>query len=730
MADLRPGDRVFGSDGKPTRVTWVSETHHIDCFRVTFSDGTEVVTDSQHKWLVESKTDRKSNSRFSLDRNRVVTTPEMLQGLGHNGERNYSVLVAKPVEYPKKDLPLDPYLLGCWLGDGSSSGGAMTGVDPEIFEAFYDAGFKAGKTDDGYTRSFLGLRAVLKGMGLLLNKHVPEEYLYSAAEDRLSLLQGLMDTDGYISPGGHAEFCNTNLQIAESVLELVQSLGMKATMLSTRAKLRGVDHGPKYRVKWTPTLPVFRLQRKLSRVKTRPKGDVTRRFVIAVESVPSVPTRCISVEAEDRLFLCTRAFIPTHNSEMGAMLLIPTALKGFPVAWYAPTYGAMQELWRLVLHTIPQELIETRNSQDFRLVLKGGGVIEFWAIDSDPDASRGRKYKMVVIDEAAKSRHLQRAWGYVIAATLLDYQGQAWFLSTPAGKNFFFTLAERGRDPERPNWTYYHAPTIDNPYIHQSEVDMLKGDLSEHEFRQEILAEFLEGVGIFFGDFEEDKHTCVPYEVPPHWNYIGGYDDGWASPACFLLMGIDHSGGVHVIDEWYGTHATDPEKAQHVLNVIQRNGLDRKRIPIYADTSVWGAVGRAQGLGVRPVESFWSQGLQMVKASKDRKIGWAKMRAHIRRAGGFEIFKGRCPNLINEMLHAVTDEKNIEDLDTDQSDHALDACRYAIMQHHAIPADPLAAPEEPEPDYRPAWLKNKDKEPNEYLAGTADEPMFENSAYI
>lgn len=419
------------------------------------------------------------------------------------------------------------------------------------------------------------------------------------------------------------------------------------------------------------------------------------------------------------------------KSAMGLQVLIPESLGGFPVAWYAPTYGAMNELWRETLRTIPRDLIEKQNGSDYRLELVGGGSMDFWAIDSDPEASRGRKYKKVVIDEAAKSRHLKKAWGYTIRATLADYLGEAWFLSTPAGKNFFYELAQRGMKPEEnPGWAYFHAPTSANPYIMASEIEALRKELTEHEFRQEVMAEFLEGVGIFFGDFNEDTHTIVPYEVPPHWNYIGGFDDGWANPACFLLAGIDHSGNVHVIDEWYFTQKTDEEKAHAVLQVLLRNGCNPRNVRIYADTAMWGAIGRSQGIGKRPIEAFWSVGLNLMKATKDRRVGWARLRSHLRRQDGIEIFRGRCPNLIREMLEATTDEKNIEDLDTDQSDHALDALRYLIMQHHNIPQDPEQKIDLPEPDNRPHWLKYRDRAGSSVIAGTYDEIILENSQYL
>jgi hypothetical protein len=178
--------------------------------------------------------------------------------------------------------------------------------------------------DDGRVLGWhIGFRAELGAAGLLGNKHIPLAYLRASPAQRLALLRGLMDTDGYCCKGsGDSEFSSTNERLARGARELAISLGLKATLSTGRAKLYGKDCGPKYRVCFMAHLPlaVFRVPRKL--VRQRESGAqgarVRRRYIVAVEPAPSVPVRCIAVDSPSRLYLAGEAMIATHNTRAGA----------------------------------------------------------------------------------------------------------------------------------------------------------------------------------------------------------------------------------------------------------------------------------------------------------------------------------------------------------------------------------------------------------------------------
>lgn len=176
--------------------------------------------------------------------------------------------------------------------------------------------------------------------------------------------------------------------------------------------------------------------------------------------------------------------------------LVAPALGGYPVAYFAPTYKMMQEVWRDVRRTL-RPVTTKVSEQQHRLEFVGGGLLDLWSLDS-PDVARGRKYKRAAIDEAAMIRHLMEAWQAVIRPTLVDYEGDAWFGSTPKGRDAFWQMWQWGQDPGLPEWASWQLPTTDNPYIDPAEVEAMRATMPENIYRQEVLAEFMEdGNGVF-----------------------------------------------------------------------------------------------------------------------------------------------------------------------------------------------------------------------------------------
>lgn len=172
------------------------------------------------------------------------------------------------------------------------------------------------------------------------------------------------------------------------------------------------------------------------------------------------------------------------------------AVMCLPVGWFSPTYKMLIEVWREAVRMF-SPITARRSVQDRRLELTTGGVLEFWSLD-DPNVARGRKYRRVIIDEAAMITNLMDAWQYAIRPTLTDLSGDAWFLSTPRGRNAFWQMWQWGKDVAQPEWQSWQMPSSVNPNLAQSELDELQRTLSERAYRQEILAEFIEdGAGVF-----------------------------------------------------------------------------------------------------------------------------------------------------------------------------------------------------------------------------------------
>lgn len=313
MGAVRVGDQLLGADGRPCLVTAKSDLHARPCYRVTFDDRTSIVADHVHLWRVET------------DRGVAVLSTEQLRDnlRSHKarGQRHLRIPNARPLELPEGALPIDPYVLGVWLGDGKASSGEVTSFDEEVFSEVGRRGHAAGRgvRADGSpnpTRTLRGLRAALRRSGLLGHKAIPPEYLRASRRQRLDLLRGLMDTDGSWNAGRkQAVFVNTNKGLAHGVAELVASLGWRPYTYEYRATGFGVSTTA-YKVTFASwdDCP-FHLPRKASAwVPARPGAKSRRRIVVAVEPVPSVPTQCIQVDSPDSLYLCGSQMVPTHNT--------------------------------------------------------------------------------------------------------------------------------------------------------------------------------------------------------------------------------------------------------------------------------------------------------------------------------------------------------------------------------------------------------------------------------
>ena len=354
IGDLKPGDAVFDETGNPCRVTGAWEVRYgRPCYEVEFSDGSVIVADAEHQWLVTTRLTRKMESQRRCDSRRrktsikrlrasrqigpeVVTTEAMAQSVrAVDGHANYAIPVAAPLQCPAALLPVPPYTLGAWLGDGATATGSVTTADPEIIaeiEAEGETVWAIPSTIRERHASYRisGLNVRLRQIGVLGNKHIPSVYMRASESQRRALLAGLLDTDGYCKDRGTAQYCSTSERLARDVQQLAVTLGYRVTIRSKAARLYGKDCGQAWTVAFTPADKVFRLSRK---VAGQIVGDgrhrfIGQRYITAVRRVPSVPVRCISVDSASHLYLAGESCIPTHNSNLLSVDL--AALTGCP----------------------------------------------------------------------------------------------------------------------------------------------------------------------------------------------------------------------------------------------------------------------------------------------------------------------------------------------------------------------------------------------------------------
>lgn len=275
ISQLKKGDFVFGQNGKPTRVEGVYPQGVRQSYRVTFRDGVSVECDEEHLWSVWTHKLRAQRKEL-----RVLSLKEIaMSGLRFpSGPYKYSVPQCEPVEYPEQSLPIDPYLLGLSLGDGTS-----LGKTPTLCLPFSEIE--------------------------LPERFIPQAYLMASSAQRLSLLQGLMDTDG-CATGNRIRFCTHSPALARGVVTLVQSLG--GTAIAKKDK-RGA-----WNINVKMFVNPFRLQRKASLWRFSTKNPPSR-HIFRVEPTRKCEHVCIKVANEDGLFL-TEGFVVTHNTTLFRIL--------------------------------------------------------------------------------------------------------------------------------------------------------------------------------------------------------------------------------------------------------------------------------------------------------------------------------------------------------------------------------------------------------------------------
>jgi len=310
IKDLKLGDHVFGADGKPTMVVGKSEVFKDKpVWRAETDDGVSVRCDGEHLWTV------------SLDRRyrhapKTMTTQEIVDYVNSTSEGRKPMLPQHvAVEYPEADLPIGPYTLGLWLGDGACRQAVITSHDddqPIVRARIESEGHVTTEQSTRMTFGILDIKVKLRDdLNVLGNKHIPTAYLLASVAQRRALLHGLMDSDGNVSKDGQCMFSTSNKAIRDGFWELCHSLGIKASWCVCRAKLNGKDYGEHYRFSFYDDDSCY-LPRKRERCRKYIK-PVGRYISFKPDGVAD--TVCIEVDREDGLFLVGRGYIVSHNTK-------------------------------------------------------------------------------------------------------------------------------------------------------------------------------------------------------------------------------------------------------------------------------------------------------------------------------------------------------------------------------------------------------------------------------
>lgn len=320
MGKIQVGDVIFDGKGELTKVNNISKIHYKPCYKITFSDNQTIIADFEHKWEVIKGTEHK-------EKNLQLTTRDLYNHYQEN--KNKNKLKIKNCDFTKskyKKLPIDPYVLGLWLGNGNSYCGRITCIYDSIWEEIKKRGYKLSKNlekqvDKAPYRTLYGLETELRKLNLLKNKHIPSLYLRASYSQRLDLLRGFMDADGSLNETKkHFVMETTKEWQTKDLMKLVTSLGSSATIIKAKTSGFGKKNIDCFHINFlTRDFPFLcRNKNKYTKglkYKMKTNYRFNHRYIKKVEKIKSVPTKCLTVESEDHTFLAGYSHIKTHNSD-------------------------------------------------------------------------------------------------------------------------------------------------------------------------------------------------------------------------------------------------------------------------------------------------------------------------------------------------------------------------------------------------------------------------------
>ena len=366
MGKVKVNDKVFGRNGKETKVIGVYPQGKRPIFKISFNDGTSTFCDEEHLWSVNSINQRnrsswKNGKRIKLEPDnsfKVVKTLDLIDKLtfGSKKSLNFKIPMVEPVEFNEKELPINPYVLGVMLGDGYMKSSRFTTKDIEIADEVSRTNSvnvsikeRCRDIDKGdvlvqeclFDVCVYGITDKLKYLGLYDKKSdtkfIPTDYLFNSKENRIELLRGLLDTDGNVRKNGGIEYVSTSKELIENVRWLVLSLGgfCKSSSKLPTYTYKGIKKTGKKAYKLTISFPEknniipFKLSRKNDRVINRVKYD-NNKFIKSIEYSHDEEATCIMVDNDEHLFV-TDDFIVTHNTTMITKLANTAVTDGYNV---------------------------------------------------------------------------------------------------------------------------------------------------------------------------------------------------------------------------------------------------------------------------------------------------------------------------------------------------------------------------------------------------------------
>lgn len=509
LGGIVDGDKIFGSNGALCNVIKAHPIQTSNCtYKLTFDTHETIICGEEHLWYTETRNERRNGK---IGKGQVRTTREIANTLVHLKETNHAIPVNKPLQFQEQELLIPPYILGAWLGDGSKSSSQITNIDEGVWDEIRKCGYSIIKSNDithnisngsESKRNELGqftdngsMLSIMKRLGIYKDKRIPWIYMNSSYEQRLSLLQGLMDTDGYCGKNGWCDIALVKEDLMDDIFELIGSLGIKVHRhKGGRRMLNGQYYGEKDKIFFKTFTPVFKLSRKLERQMAAPTAQYRRqqfRFIVSAEIVDNIPLRCLTVDSEDHLFLIGKSFVPTHNTRTGAETIRQWKEQGYGrFALIAETPADARD----VMIEGQSGLIEISPPWDKpvyqpskRRVTWNNGAMALIFSGANPEQLRGPQHEKAWCDEIFAWQYPQETWDMLMFGLRLGDNPQVVVTSTPKPSKLIKSIRAKPTTHITMGTTYENRANLAASFMTEV-VSMYEGTrLGRQELNAEIL---------------------------------------------------------------------------------------------------------------------------------------------------------------------------------------------------------------------------------------------------
>jgi hypothetical protein len=545
LGELKVGDYIQSGWNSLTKVLAIYEHKDWQFYKITFRDGTYTYAGLEHLWF-----------GYDIYRKECVkSTQDIISDMTKYKKPSFFIPTSK-LTFDEQFLSIDPYLLGLLIGDGciTTKTISITTNDSETID--YVSKECDGDVRIDFDKRSTAVQLVFKGLyrkelvnkltelGLLgcnsSNKFIPDIYKYSSEDQRIELIRGLMDTDGYCSKEGIIEFVSKSERLRDDVQWLLKSVGIYTRVYKKYNKKYDRWF---YYLRPATNKAIFKLKRKLDRRKYVNRFNLNP--IISIEEAYRQDGRCITVDHPKATYVCDNN-IMTHNTLTATQIVLNWMFQydGAKIGFFMPTRKQCVKVFNQLLYGL--EDIKTLfdvNKTYLTITSKvNKAFVKF--ITAQNDNFRGDTYDLIIVDEACFVKDEIYQAGIratVMNAITLGY-GKQVLLSTPKWKNWFYNASLIEENTRK----VIKFTSQESGRYSEKVIEQLKKELPEHVFNNEYMAEFLEeGNGLF------KWKQCVMTSTPT--DLIGvsaGLDFGVEEDYTVLTI-LNKKGEVICLKKWY-----------------------------------------------------------------------------------------------------------------------------------------------------------------------------------